>query len=126
MKSISPLQSILAIAVFVSSAAAFETEIECNTSIQDTGVPQSGFSSGSGGSAGAAMDDLAQDASSVECGPCTGSGCELGSASPSSQNVDPGQGGSIAVGVNKQTGLSVIGVEWGPGGSFRVTCSPCQ
>ncbi len=117
---------VLAFALLVPSVPAVETALECNTSTQDTDVPESGFSSGSGSSAGAAMNDLAQDASSVVCGPCFGSGCTLGSASASSQNVNPGQGGSVAVGVNQQTGLSVIGVEWGPGGYFQVTCSPCE
>lgn len=119
------LYVMLAIALFVSVAPAVNS-LACNTSTIDQGTPTSGTSSGSGYGAGAAMDDLAQNASSISCGPCTGTGCTLGSANGSSQDVDPGQGGSFAVSVNKQTGLAVIGVGWGPGSSFRVTCSACQ
>ena len=126
MKFLQPIHILLFSALLLTVAPAYPTELECNTSIEDENVPESGTSSGSGMSAEEAMNALARSVSSVECGPCTGTGCELESANGSSQDVEPGQGGSIAVGVNKNTGLSVIGVQWGSGSFMRVTCTPCD
>lgn len=106
--------------------------LDCNTSTIDSGVPQSGSTSGTGhvpGDIGAAvdeaMDDLMQQASSVTCGPCFGSGCTLGQAGNDAQDVDPGSGGNILTQIGSG-GHAAINVFWGTGGSVRVTCSACE
>lgn len=120
-----PVGIALALTLGVTPALAFEV-LACNTATLDTGTPQCDSDSGSGYSAPEAMNDLAQEASSVDCAPCFGSGCALESATGSGQDVNPGQGGSVAVAVNQQTGLCVIAVGWGTGSSMRVTCTACQ
>jgi hypothetical protein len=100
--------------------------LPCNTSTQDQGVPQSGQSAGAGFGIIRAMDDLAQDCSSVACGPCLSSGCTLKSAGNGASDVDAGQGGTEVFWYDGQTGMAVVGINWGTGGFINVTCTECE